>query len=64
MYFDRLPKIEKGKRGIGRYGFVAEWNKSLEEWTKSEDRNLEKTVGGYDIDDNRELEEANGRRTI
>ena len=55
------PKSENGQEAIGRNKFADGWNKSLEDWGKNEERDLDNTVGDYETKDNHEIREENRR---
>ena len=55
--FRRTYQKRKGEQVIDRNGFLGEWDKSVEEWDRNEERNLGDTFGGYDRDGNHEIEE-------
>ena len=46
---------------VGGNEFAEEWDKSLSEWNKNEERDLDNTVRDYGTKDNHELEEENRR---
>ena len=58
VYSDGRTKIEKRNRVIDRNEFVEERYKSLGEWNKNGEHNLENPVGDYDSYGNHELEGA------